>query len=1065
MSSGKPFVNLRVLTTSGKVVDLDLYCHQETVAIAGVNYFLLKDVEADTSGVTLSVSVGTTGKKLLTYNGINSRFVFKLTGVSRILSGTINAVYRAYTGGGTVNGVIDILIRKSDGSVRTTIATSVSPSGNWGTSWATYTGSAYNFSEYTVVDQTDYLEVDFFANVTAKKTGQYCYLRVDDNTLPKEDQTRTIGWNFPPLLAVTTLQPQNVDIGVAVFHSDIYYLGTIVTIAGFEWRVQGTQAWLSTVESRPGGFPRGKYSRTILNLQYGVTYEVRAKAYSEDVGWVYGGIVTFTAVAIRCLNGWRYRKAHEIVGSTAGAVTNYPVHLVLHYGSGTDSGEHVYLNGKCRPDFADIRFTADDGYTVIPHWIEEKVDGDYAYVWVKVPSIPASPNSVKIYIYYGRSDAPPVSNQMAVGIAQLKEHKYHATYDPDIRFYKVDNQLNIDSVDAGPSSLGHGYCFFVLPASLVKGKWIRVKWSGYFSYSNLEHAYIDIWDGSYYRASSTDFPSGGGKATKGNGLLARLAVATAGGSWGPVIVDKYVNVSPSLPYVTLFIMLNDAWAAQTVELFIEFVEINDCEGGGENIYRMTFTEEVVMEVTGTYNDYGVVRKIVTPEPSHGIWYPEESIPEAVAIVPNGFKAIYSRSVFFKAFIYSSWRVLTSWWVYYRIKGATSWISLDIGIPSGVYVFEDVLHTAGLEPDTIYEYYLKLCYLDDMGYISSVVSDIYEFKTKPVKWLTGWRYRKLDTIKPAAPVSVRVYDYQIKVVVHYGSGTDSGEHVYLNGKCRPDFADIRFTADDGVTKIPYWIGEKVDGDYAYVWVKVPYIGMWWLETYIYIYYGNPTAVSESNGVETFIFFDDFETGDFSRWDSASGWEIVTDIVKQGNYAIHGSPQTQGVLYKSLPTISYRHKWHVYVRFSDVGSGKYSCWFQPLSVICNTPIHPIDLYDNYLCLHFISDSSVYRFSWSNAYVNAGTWYKIELDIDSFSPTIHAYGYLNDASIGSKSITDYYDRNAPGIKGLILATTGNVDVWVDLIYIRRYLSPEPTHVAWQPEESVARRIFSDGFTWVIG
>jgi len=110
------------------------------------------------------------------------------------------------------------------------------------------------------------------------------------------------------------------------------------------------------------------------------------------------------------LTGWSYRKSHEIVGSTAGAQTDYQIRIKVHYGSGTDSGEDVYLNGKCRADFGDIRFTSDDGVTELPYWMEEKVDGDYATFWVKVPSIPASPDTTTIYIYYGKSDATTTSN-------------------------------------------------------------------------------------------------------------------------------------------------------------------------------------------------------------------------------------------------------------------------------------------------------------------------------------------------------------------------------------------------------------------------------------------------------------------------------------------------------------------------------------------------------------------------------------------------------------------------------------------------------------------------------
>ena len=110
------------------------------------------------------------------------------------------------------------------------------------------------------------------------------------------------------------------------------------------------------------------------------------------------------------LSGWQYRKSHEIEGSSAGAQTNYQVKIIVHKGTGTDSGEHVYCNNHCRDDFGDIRFTKDDGTTELYYWLEEYISGDKATFWVKIPSIPASPDKATIYIYYGKSDATTTSN-------------------------------------------------------------------------------------------------------------------------------------------------------------------------------------------------------------------------------------------------------------------------------------------------------------------------------------------------------------------------------------------------------------------------------------------------------------------------------------------------------------------------------------------------------------------------------------------------------------------------------------------------------------------------------
>ncbi|MEM0162744.1 MAG: hypothetical protein QXO62_06750, partial [Thermoproteota archaeon] len=69
------------------------------------------------------------------------------------------------------------------------------------------------------------------------------------------------------------------------------------------------------------------------------------------------------------LQGWMYRKSH-VINSASGAGTGYQVKIVAYYGSGTDSGNTVYLNSRCKTDFSDVRFTASDGVTLLNYWTE-----------------------------------------------------------------------------------------------------------------------------------------------------------------------------------------------------------------------------------------------------------------------------------------------------------------------------------------------------------------------------------------------------------------------------------------------------------------------------------------------------------------------------------------------------------------------------------------------------------------------------------------------------------------------------------------------------------------------
>ncbi len=169
-----------------------VYAHGETVVIGGTSYYQLKLDSADGAALTLSQLASTTGRKLL------GRFVYSFDGITMIPNSTWTIYYRAYkTGPLTVAHCdVDILIRKADGTVRTIIATDVANSPNLGTSWSTVSAT-YSWDGYTVEDETDFLEVDYYAHVTTSQSNRRVYLRIDDSALPPTSQTRIVGIMLP----------------------------------------------------------------------------------------------------------------------------------------------------------------------------------------------------------------------------------------------------------------------------------------------------------------------------------------------------------------------------------------------------------------------------------------------------------------------------------------------------------------------------------------------------------------------------------------------------------------------------------------------------------------------------------------------------------------------------------------------------------------------------------------------------------------------------------------------------------------------------------------------------
>jgi hypothetical protein len=93
-----------------------------------------------------------------------------------------------------------------------------------------------------------------------------------------------------------------------------------------------------------------------------------------------------------------------------------------------------------------------------------------------------------------------------------------------------------------------------------------------------------------------------------------------GGEWNGWRTDtESVDISGfSNDYVMLGVVMYGGGLA------VDYVKILDANGNVLRVYD--FTGAIRMEQTGTYWDYGLLRKYVSPEPSHGAWGLEETLP-------------------------------------------------------------------------------------------------------------------------------------------------------------------------------------------------------------------------------------------------------------------------------------------------------------------------------------------------------------------------------------------------------------------------------------------------------
>jgi hypothetical protein len=189
-----------------------LTAHAETVNPGGANFYMLKGWTpangAAVTETTYSISGNETGRWLLHNSADASRnaaHLYPLSGINKIASATWTVNYRGradgWASGSESNAFfsIDIIIRKADGSIRTALETDVAQayftsSNNW-----IDISASYSFPGYTVVNDTDYLEIDFYGNsANGGPIGtSYLSLMIDDGSLPETSHTRIegLGWS------------------------------------------------------------------------------------------------------------------------------------------------------------------------------------------------------------------------------------------------------------------------------------------------------------------------------------------------------------------------------------------------------------------------------------------------------------------------------------------------------------------------------------------------------------------------------------------------------------------------------------------------------------------------------------------------------------------------------------------------------------------------------------------------------------------------------------------------------------------------------------------------------
>jgi hypothetical protein len=197
-----------------------LYLHLETLTVGTETYKKLLTSSADASGEIPAISADAVGRYLV----LKSLFPLSSVHAGLLKAGTWTIYYRTWTSARTDwHCDVDIKIIRSDGTLRDTLGADVanSPTLDGVTTPTTISGTFTLANDYIIVDETDYLEIDFYVTIEAKAANQYVYIEYDNNSLPISDQMRMTDFKY--ISTIYDLHRPNIAISSSGYPFIIYY--------------------------------------------------------------------------------------------------------------------------------------------------------------------------------------------------------------------------------------------------------------------------------------------------------------------------------------------------------------------------------------------------------------------------------------------------------------------------------------------------------------------------------------------------------------------------------------------------------------------------------------------------------------------------------------------------------------------------------------------------------------------------------------------------------------------------------------------------------------------------
>jgi hypothetical protein len=323
------------------------------------------------------------------------------------------------------------------------------------------------------------------------------------------------------------------------------------------------------------------------------------------------------------------------------------------------------------------------------------------------------------------------------------------------------------------------------------------------------------------------------------------------------------------------------------------------------------------------------------------------------------------------------------------------------------------------------------------------------------WDDEWSYRKRIIIINLDGDELR--NYQVLINVTYEASMQAG------------FEDIRFTHRQGSNEneIPFFIQEKQDGKYAFIWLKIPEIKAHACynegNTSYFMYYGNARARGVSNPEETFEFYSDYSE---NAWACSSGFspkgdKINIDVTRSGDkraasrhvISLSGNP-VEGrpgfLLYTSFlmnATLSDENATVYFGLFSDDVNGIDATQFMGLIFGVNKTIYP----------YIRNEACTLNYAFDPFWPSDGVSYQLEIRRHGTNFGLNIWTTDKDRPVYSRDINSI---DLEGVCYSLIQICNYNDATSDsrfvgalsgFMCIRRYNSPEPIALLGSEEARV--------------